>query len=72
MELIYGKDAVENLLSAAEREAVYRESAKDLLAARDIGVRKIGPETTEELKKPEIKMPKEGPAYPVNLAAKLS
>lgn len=71
MELIYGKDAVENLLSAAEREAVYRESAKDLLSARDIGVRKIGPETTEELNKPAIKMPKEGPAYPVNLAAKI-
>lgn len=71
MELIYGKDAVENLLSAAEREAVYRESAKDLLAARDIGVKKIGPETTEELNKPLIKMPKEGLAYPINLAAKI-
>jgi hypothetical protein len=71
MELIYGKDAVENLLSAAEREAAYKETAKDLLSARQAGINKIGPQTTEELNKPILKMPEQGPAYPVNLAAKM-
>lgn len=70
MELIYGKDAVDNLLNAVEREAVYRKTEKDLLAASEAGINKIGRQTTEELDRPILKMPEQGPAYPVNLVAK--
>lgn len=37
MELVYGKDAVDNLLNAAEREGGYAETAAKLLGARSAG-----------------------------------
>jgi hypothetical protein len=75
MELIYGKDAVENLLSAAERESAYQKTAADLAKARDIGMGKIGPETTKALEEPIISgnladIPGQIISYPINRPAK--
>lgn len=75
MELIYGKDAVENLLSAAERESAYAKTAADLTRAREIGVGKIGPETTRALEEPIVSgeladLPRSLITYPINRPAK--
>lgn len=75
MELVYGKDAVENLLSAAERETFYKELALDLEQARKIAKGKIGPETTKALNEPVLSgnmadIPGKIISYPINRPTK--
>jgi len=55
MEMLYGKDAVENLLNTAEREASYQKTAQSLLSARESGMANKGPAFLEESEKPVIK-----------------
>ena len=55
MEMIYGKDAVENLLSTAEREANYQKTAQSLLSSRESGMAQKGPTFLNETEQPVIK-----------------
>lgn len=54
MELIYGKDAVDNLLGAAERESGYQETAKKLLSARTAGKEAKAKSLLEKTERPVV------------------
>ena len=52
MELVYGKDAVDNLLGAAERETGYKDTADKLLGARAAGKDAKAKKLLESTEKP--------------------